>query len=67
LAAFDKFGLVLYVEMALGNGLTFTPRYALTAKTAHGPSVIEDETLAPSKWGDNKIDNTLELRFGYSF
>jgi hypothetical protein len=67
MAAFDKFGLVLFVEMALGNGLTFTPRYALTAKQAHGPSLFEDAKVASTLWKDGRNDHKFELRFGYSF
>jgi hypothetical protein len=65
LAGLDNFGLVVYAEMALGNGLTFTPRYALTMKTANGPSLIEDILVAD--WTKARTDHKFELRFGYSF
>jgi hypothetical protein len=67
LAAFDKFGLVLYTDITLGNGITFTPRYALTKKSANGPSLIEDVKVATSAWNTARTDHKFELRFGYSF
>jgi hypothetical protein len=67
MAAFDKFTLTLYAEMALGNGITFTPRYALTSKMAHGPSLIEDSEVDPATWSDSINKQVFELRFGYSF
>jgi hypothetical protein len=67
LAAFDKFGLTLYADFTLGNGIVITPRYALTAKTANGPSIIEDADIASTNWDKARTDHRIELRFGYSF
>jgi hypothetical protein len=53
--------------MALGNGVIFTPRYALTSKMAHGPSLFEDAKVAPSASSDSINKQVFELRFGYSF
>jgi hypothetical protein len=67
LAGFDKFGLTVYTEFALGNGVTITPRYALTSKSAHAPSIIEDVNSAGTDWIDGRVDHEFQLRFAYSF
>jgi hypothetical protein len=53
--------------MALGNGITFTPRYNVRVKQANGPSLLETADLKVADWDKNRIENRFELRFGYSF
>jgi hypothetical protein len=67
LAGFDMFRLRVFAEMALGNGITFTPRYNMTVKPANSASLVETAGLTVAGWDKNRIENRFELRFGYSF
>jgi hypothetical protein len=64
-AGFDRLYFKIYAEMALGNGFTLTPSFALTSHTKYGTFGKANPGVAQSK--DGRVDTTVGISLGYSF